>query len=385
MCREAKLTKHSIDRFFKSLGVPQLADYDELIEHLESRYGDERRAEIEEAFESRADGDYDSFYDFIYSDTDVSIQLAGMRANLYRTFFNWFESNFSALAGRILDVGCGNGIATCYLAKQFPKARFVGIDKSPAAIRCATELAQKAKVKNVEFQHSSFSEFSTKISDKFSMIVSLTGLSPDEIDFPVGDEREAWAEKVASQAMNSDVVSLVQHLAPGGTFVSVDRCRTDTQKFAWLAALQNAGMTIDLLSSGEMTFTDLTGTETLPIIVGALGSTRMTSAELLSFCMDDGVVFDRLSPGDRNLLSEFLFASFANKQRVSGWRAAFYDGSGTCFYEIWRSGIFVLNYTHSTIGYRDLKIEPLYKLSLITNLIDEQMELLHLSAEVSKL
>jgi ubiquinone/menaquinone biosynthesis C-methylase UbiE len=39
---------------------------------------------------------------------------------------------------RILDVGCGTGAATLFLAREFPRARVRGVDISPAMIRKAT-------------------------------------------------------------------------------------------------------------------------------------------------------------------------------------------------------------------------------------------------------
>jgi ubiquinone/menaquinone biosynthesis C-methylase UbiE len=38
---------------------------------------------------------------------------------------------------RILDVGCGTGAATLFLAREFPRARIRGVDISPAMIRRA--------------------------------------------------------------------------------------------------------------------------------------------------------------------------------------------------------------------------------------------------------
>jgi len=53
---------------------------------------------------------------------------------------------------RILDVGCGIGGTSRYLAKKFPQAKVTGITISPKQIERATELAAEQGVTNVEFK-----------------------------------------------------------------------------------------------------------------------------------------------------------------------------------------------------------------------------------------
>lgn len=48
----------------------------------------------------------------------------------------------------ILDSGCGTGLSTTYLAKQFPEALIVGVDKSPHRLRKHPIFRQQALSKN---------------------------------------------------------------------------------------------------------------------------------------------------------------------------------------------------------------------------------------------
>jgi len=52
----------------------------------------------------------------------------------------------------ILDVGCGIGGTTRFLAKTFPQAKVTGITLSPEQAARATALAKQAGLKNVEFR-----------------------------------------------------------------------------------------------------------------------------------------------------------------------------------------------------------------------------------------
>ncbi|WP_425217775.1 class I SAM-dependent methyltransferase [Tumidithrix helvetica] len=51
----------------------------------------------------------------------------------------------------ILDVGCGSGVTTHYLAEANPHAKIVGIDISPVSIRIAEKRLQHHGFQNVEF------------------------------------------------------------------------------------------------------------------------------------------------------------------------------------------------------------------------------------------
>jgi len=53
---------------------------------------------------------------------------------------------------KVLDVGCGIGGTSRYLAKAFPAATVTGITISPGQQKRATELATERKIGNVDFQ-----------------------------------------------------------------------------------------------------------------------------------------------------------------------------------------------------------------------------------------
>ena len=56
-------------------------------------------------------------------------------------------------ATRILDIGCDNGLATCFYASQRPDAEVLGIDRCAEGIACAEHLASMLGLKNVTFIH----------------------------------------------------------------------------------------------------------------------------------------------------------------------------------------------------------------------------------------
>lgn len=61
--------------------------------------------------------------------------------------------SFPSPPGRILDIGCDNGILTAYYARLFPNATVVGVDRCRQAIACATELKELLQLSNLSFVH----------------------------------------------------------------------------------------------------------------------------------------------------------------------------------------------------------------------------------------
>lgn len=76
---------------------------------------------------------------------------------------------------RVIDLGCGAGAATFYLAKRSPLTSFTGIDYSDELISCANELAIKNKANNLIFKTGDW----FKLEEKYEVdgVVSLQTLS----------------------------------------------------------------------------------------------------------------------------------------------------------------------------------------------------------------
>lgn len=80
---------------------------------------------------------------------DITSQHAGRQYANYLSLFVAVKE--PPTATRILDIGCDNGIATCFYASQFPDAEVVGIDRCAEGIACAQHLARILGLRNVTF------------------------------------------------------------------------------------------------------------------------------------------------------------------------------------------------------------------------------------------
>ena len=98
---------------------------------------------------------------------------------------------------KILDVGCGDGKHTVYLANRFPKAKVIGIDISEELINKAMERKRIRKLNNVEFLVCDYFEYD---EEGFDMVFSNNTFH--------------WFGKKAPHGYEK----LSQHLITGGYF-----------------------------------------------------------------------------------------------------------------------------------------------------------------------
>lgn len=85
-----------------------------------------------------------------------SMQMSLLEASFYdRVFFRktmeYLLKHDSFWTGDIFDIGCGNGILTCFLALQHPDCEITGLELSSHAISVAQELAKQLSADNAHF------------------------------------------------------------------------------------------------------------------------------------------------------------------------------------------------------------------------------------------
>jgi 2-polyprenyl-3-methyl-5-hydroxy-6-metoxy-1,4-benzoquinol methylase len=108
---------------------------------------------------------------------------------------------------RVVDVGCGSGVAACVIAEAFPKSTVVGIDPSTHAIEAARERAGALGLTNVSFAEQTFDDLAPGSVD---FLLTLDVLH----DIP----RPADAVVAARRAIDDDGVWLVADIKAAPTF-----------------------------------------------------------------------------------------------------------------------------------------------------------------------
>ena len=157
--------KTEINEYLSRIGIRKITGLDTaLIESYgmdEGRRHIERLTELFELSEKRLlYGTKDTAYlhrqEKLVDYLNQSLQMSLLAASFYdRVFFRrameYLLCYDSFWQGDIFDIGCGNGILTCFLALQHPDSFVTGLDLSQNAVSVAEEFAGKLQIDNVHF------------------------------------------------------------------------------------------------------------------------------------------------------------------------------------------------------------------------------------------
>ena len=113
---------------------------------------------------------------------------------------------------RVVDAGCGSGVASTVVAEAFPNSTVVGIDPSAPAIAAARQRAAEADLPNLSFEEETFDDLEPGSVD---FLLTLDVLH----DIP----RPAEAVAAARRALADDGVWLVADIKSSPTFE--ENCR----------------------------------------------------------------------------------------------------------------------------------------------------------------
>lgn len=89
--------------------------------------------------------------------------------------FEQFASDRLATSKRIVDLGCGAGAATAFIARRHATVDFIGIDYSSELVAAANELSRRERVDNVRFQQADW--FHLDRQEGVDAVISLQTLS----------------------------------------------------------------------------------------------------------------------------------------------------------------------------------------------------------------
>ena len=173
-----QLNNNVIGEFFEKLGILEENDRDEFFKKIDEKHKVNLTQDLDLAVALRKDKGNGKIYTVKNKDLETTMDFAGYYYDLYRQFFAWFidfkNSYDKNLDGKkVLDLGCDNGITTCFVANLYPNSEIIGVDKCKKGIKCAEEIAQKLGVKNVKFEAVDAKKVDKFFKEeKFDLIVS---------------------------------------------------------------------------------------------------------------------------------------------------------------------------------------------------------------------
>lgn len=172
-----------------------------------------------------------------------SLQMSLLAASFYdRVFFRramgYLLGLERFLTGDILDIGCGNGLLTCFLARLSPGSSVTGLDLSQAAVSAAEELAGKLQAGNVRFAC-----LQAPVQKKYDTLFSCRTVHENVAWRPLIEENGRAAMSIEGQEKRHEgyVRELSSYVKPQGHLVTIELYGDDEAYAGFLRALAGAG------------------------------------------------------------------------------------------------------------------------------------------------
>lgn len=319
----------------------------------------------------------ENIYEIVNQNLKLSIDFSNLTADFIRRFLEWFvQYKLETNPKKILEIGCDNGITTCFLALQFPTAEVVGIDISKNGIDRARELADKLGISNVKFISTDFKTFNEEYKDdnEFDIIVSLrtmhelTGYPPDPKHFSTKE----FIEKL-NLTENMIITSIKTLLKDSSSkYISCERLPYIESYAYWSELLIKSKLYINWNEAAYNRSFELNETQTMPIFVASGTNQNVTTFDgIVKFT--NSVNKDNLNSFTKvtDIIAEEFINKIPDKVFIRGVQINWLNGSGCVRLECWKDSSFVYLYKYSTLSFRELKK---YKLEEET-IVFEEIEL----------
>ena len=189
------------------------------------------------------------FYDFKNADREISRAFSeAYDEDIIRKSCNYIAAHKAYFGDTILEVGCDCGIMSCFLAKTFPDATIVSVDRCGAAIEIAREFAQNRGLTNITFIACDLKDVTQTFDTVFSMRTMHENFDADEDCInDLGEQAAIFSNSLSAYASALDKV-----LSDEGMLISIERTGRNALMLGWMDALNNVGLKFDLLSYEEL-------------------------------------------------------------------------------------------------------------------------------------
>ncbi len=240
-------TPPEVAGFMQELGLVRPLPEPAFEKAIAERFG-QRGREFLDARPSKPLTDYAAVHAAVASSLELSIAAASQFfAGFYESFLSRFAGAGLPAPRRVVDVGSGSGITTCFYARLYPGAEILGVDVCPEMVRCAQDLAAKLSVDNVSFEVTDALDLPEHLARQKADIVTSTFVA-HEVGEPHGKPartiEEAWAGPL-DRRLAGYAEALAGLLEPTGVLVTAERLGNVMAFARWARALQDAGIGVD--------------------------------------------------------------------------------------------------------------------------------------------
>ena len=271
---------YKIYKYLDNLNIKYAnGDIKEFSKLLRQYYGKQKTENIINAINRIPFGDMDSLYALKNKEFERSMVISGASEyNYFISIGKWLEDNLNLFGKTILDVGCDNGIMSCFLASLLPDSKIISIDQHETSIKIAMQLAEKLNLNNIKFQVSKlenidFCEYDTVLE----MCILHENINIDArktLFMNFDDQVKYWENQTEKMAI--DTAKLVKN---NGNLISINRTDKNAYFYAWLTNLAKLNLKTDFNSLKQIKIPEGDKINNFQIIISTKENTNIKDIE----------------------------------------------------------------------------------------------------------
>jgi SAM-dependent methyltransferase len=261
-----------IQTFINSIGLKECQSNEEFWDHLEKSHEEKVLDQLERALIAHNEDTCSAgeLYQFKNKHLKLSLDVSSFSTDLYIQYFRWFVKHSTKKPKKILDLGCDNGIATCFYGLLFPESDVVGIDIQENAVKCANELAAKLKLSNVTFVKMDFKNVQNHFEkNSFDLITSLRTFHEMVRDFSMEVDYLMKDNDIKTNLIIKKELNRIKDLLMHDTseFITCERISGFDSITSWIQTMEKAGLHVHFNKSNFIEFHEIGQEQQMPVLV----------------------------------------------------------------------------------------------------------------------
>ncbi|OLS40822.1 methyltransferase domain-containing protein [Bacillus sp. MRMR6] len=356
MTKETKRKKPSLTAFFKNLGIKEFKSEHGFWKHV-TEIDPVLAKELEPLISRERKG---NLYDVKNDTLLFSLAVESWTFSFHKAFLKWVNNQKQLRPQRILEIGCDNGLLSCWYATLFPEAEIIGIDQGRTVIQRAKELSNQLNLHNVTFYQMDFKEITGHFSENdFDLIISVRCFHEIMGPLPIPQywSLPVYLEKYPIFGDSSYVKPLHTLLTEDGTYLSCERLENPADVGKWANVLKEANLHVQWEESNVITYHELGSHKRSPAILTTkrdLGMTTWEGMELL-YTKGNPITLE-VGTSYSGAQAEFAYQRLGKKSFHSGIHLKMEDHWYVFRFEIWETEELLLVYSYGNMGHRHLNI-----------------------------
>jgi hypothetical protein len=358
-----------VENYFKSIGVRNPKSDAVYVKQGRKRFG-KPFEDLTYVMGARADGAAIDPYELKNSSLELSLYVGEHHASLvWREFASWLVRANIDGASQVLDLGCENGVLTCFYGSLRPDAKVVGVERCGAAVAAARKLATSLGLSNVSFEHADIQNYLARSAGRFPIIMAT--LAMHEILKRAGAREpfqwEGECERIEAVVLtDADLYAIETLKAVGGVltedglFISLDRSPTSASMWWYAQCLEQAGMKVSLNRSYLIEGDRPSQAERFPLTVGRGSEPRTTPEEIVSLSSFKKLAATKMSFQDD--LADVMVRSFGPTEVMFEAVCTFLNGSGVRTLRLLKTPTLLVLHDFTNHGFQAASLFPLVAL-----------------------